>query len=241
MTWFDGDPVNLWRHPPREEGIRYLECFGGVDALLAHAARYRDEKADLRFAATLLGHAVAAQPEHAGARAALADVLQRLGFGAENATWRNFYLTGAMELRAAGAKKAKAPGAGVSRMAALSPHLSVEHWLDALCIQLNGLRAGTEAFEIEICVGERDRERETFRLMLSNGALHVRKQSRGAVGGAGLCLSLTKAELMDVLRGNLVVAKRVVTGGDLGLLKRLFELTSPEEEQVQGEARRSQL
>ena len=33
-------------------------------------------------------------------REALAGVYEQLGYGAENATWRNFYLTGALELAA---------------------------------------------------------------------------------------------------------------------------------------------
>ena len=40
-----------------------------------------------------------ADPDHDAARDLLADVLERLGYGAENATWRNGYLTGAQELR----------------------------------------------------------------------------------------------------------------------------------------------
>ena len=46
---------------------------------------------DLRFAAELLKHAVYADPGNRDATTALADVLERLGFGAENATWRGFY------------------------------------------------------------------------------------------------------------------------------------------------------
>ncbi len=53
----------------------------------------------LLWAATLLDHAVFADPEHAGASALHADTLEQLAYGSENATWRNFFLSGAMELR----------------------------------------------------------------------------------------------------------------------------------------------
>ncbi len=57
------------------------------------------EQGDLRFAAELASHAVFADLHDEPARALLDDVLTRLGYGAECATWRNNYLTGARELR----------------------------------------------------------------------------------------------------------------------------------------------
>ncbi|GAB3695423.1 alkyl sulfatase dimerization domain-containing protein [Nocardiopsis oceani] len=66
--------------------------------MLAKARAYADE-GDLRFAAQMLKHAVFAEPSNPDARELLASVYQRLGEGAENATWRNCYLTGASELR----------------------------------------------------------------------------------------------------------------------------------------------
>jgi alkyl sulfatase BDS1-like metallo-beta-lactamase superfamily hydrolase len=61
MGWFDGNPVNLWKHTPLEEGRRYIACMGGLDETVRKAVGFR-ESGDLRFAATLLGHAVAAEP-----------------------------------------------------------------------------------------------------------------------------------------------------------------------------------
>ena len=46
---------------------------------------------DFRWAATLLDHAVFADPDHAAARALHADTLEQLAYGSENATWRNFF------------------------------------------------------------------------------------------------------------------------------------------------------
>jgi alkyl sulfatase BDS1-like metallo-beta-lactamase superfamily hydrolase len=39
-----------------------------------------------------------ADPRNDDAKSALAEVYRRLGRGQENGTWRNFYLTGALEL-----------------------------------------------------------------------------------------------------------------------------------------------
>ena len=40
-----------------------------------------------------------ADPSNQKARELLADTYEQLGYQAENGTWRNFYLVGAMELR----------------------------------------------------------------------------------------------------------------------------------------------
>ena len=98
LGWFDGNPANLWQHPPVERGTRYVEAFGGADAVIAKAQGYIDD-GDLRFAAELLNHVVFADETNRAARELLAGVYDTLGFGAENGTWRNFYLQGAYELR----------------------------------------------------------------------------------------------------------------------------------------------
>jgi alkyl sulfatase BDS1-like metallo-beta-lactamase superfamily hydrolase len=98
LGWFDGNPAHLWQHPPQENAKRYVECLGGTGAVVAKAREYADN-GDLRFAAELLNHAVFASPGDTAAKDLLAQVYERLGFGAECGTWRNFYLTGAQELR----------------------------------------------------------------------------------------------------------------------------------------------
>jgi alkyl sulfatase BDS1-like metallo-beta-lactamase superfamily hydrolase len=88
LGWYDGNPAHLWQHPPEATAARYVEVIGGVNATVAKAKQYLDN-GDLRFAAELASHAVFAAPEDSAARELLASVLERLGYGAENATWRN--------------------------------------------------------------------------------------------------------------------------------------------------------
>ena len=61
LGWFDGNPASLWELPPVESARRYVDCIGGVDAVVAKAAEYLDD-GELRFAAQLLKHAVFATP-----------------------------------------------------------------------------------------------------------------------------------------------------------------------------------
>ena len=67
MGWFDGNPAHLWEHPPEEAARRYVDCLGGVDAVVSKGGQYTDS-GDLRFAAELLNHAVFADPEHDDAK-----------------------------------------------------------------------------------------------------------------------------------------------------------------------------
>lgn len=219
MTWFDGNPAHLWQHPPEEEGKRYVACFGGVGNVLRKASEFQ-EKGDLRFAATLLDHAHFAEPTPQ-VRAALAAVYEELGYGSENGTWRNYYLTRAQDLREG---RDQQQAARLADFPAVNPLLSVGEWLDCLSVRLDGPLAESENLTIDILVEDM---KEQWRISLSNGALTYRSQpeTKPFRGAAGLKLALTKHQLADVLRGgDLGGPLRAV--GDLSLLSKLLELLS---------------
>ncbi|WP_204249071.1 alkyl/aryl-sulfatase [Nocardia arizonensis] len=195
MGWFDGNPAHLWEHPPVETAKRYVADYGGADAVVARAREYADLD-DLRFAATLLNHAVFADPTHAEAKEVLANVYERLGQGAENGTWRNFYLTGAMELREGVIRKV-VDLTGAEMVAALTADMLA----DALAVRIDGPKAAGCAFTMDWRLTDEDR---TLRLTLSNGALTHRAATEHAplTGAADLTLTLTKPQLSGVLGGN---------------------------------------
>ncbi|KAL4803049.1 beta-lactamase-like protein [Aspergillus unguis] len=215
MTWFDGNSANLWKHPPEEEAKRYVDCIGGIDAVVTKALRYR-ELGDLRFAATLLDHALSVDPTPA-VKDALASVYEELGYGAENATWRNFYLTSAQDLR----ETERDPLGEMAAFPAINPSLSVGEWLDALSIRLNGLEAQADNLVIDILIAEQNCR---WRVTLANGALTYRSlpESRPFRGPADLSLTMSKAQLADVLRGDVRVVEAAAV--DWRPLLRLLEL-----------------
>ncbi|WCT14945.1 alkyl/aryl-sulfatase [Mucilaginibacter jinjuensis] len=96
--WFDGNPSNLNPLPPTEAGAKYVEMMGGADEVLTKAKKYY-EKGEYRWVAEVLKHLVYSDPKNQAARNLLADAYQQLGYIAESGPWRNFYLTGANELR----------------------------------------------------------------------------------------------------------------------------------------------
>ena len=61
MGWYDGNPANLWRHPPTAAGRRYVDYMGGADAVVARARASFDE-GDFRWVAEVLSHVVFADP-----------------------------------------------------------------------------------------------------------------------------------------------------------------------------------
>jgi alkyl sulfatase BDS1-like metallo-beta-lactamase superfamily hydrolase len=135
MGWFDGNPARLWPHPPAELVTRYVDALGGIDRVV-ELAQAAFDSGDYRWAATLLDQAVFTDAEHDAARSLYADTLEQLGYGAENGTWRNFFLSGTTELR-----EGNFGTPAVTAAPAIVAQLTPEQLLDSLAISVNGPRA----------------------------------------------------------------------------------------------------
>ncbi|MGW2303115.1 alkyl/aryl-sulfatase [Streptomyces sp. NPDC001809] len=220
LGWFDGNVAHLWEHPPVPLAQRYVESMGGPEPTLAKARAYIED-GDLRFAATLLNHLVFADPGNADAKQTLAGVYDTLGQGAENGTWRNFYLTSAMELR---------HGVNPIAIDTTNPEmvmaLTTDMLLDSVAIRIDGPRAWEENLTIDLVLTD---EQRRHRLTLHNGALTHRSTSAAGRPKTepGLTLTLTKTRLLGVLAGKGLDG--VAVDGDPGLLTRLFSyVTDPD-------------
>ncbi|WP_055598350.1 alkyl/aryl-sulfatase [Streptomyces aureus] len=221
LGWYDGNPAHLWEHPPAELGTRYVELAGGPSAALAKARTYAED-GDLRFAATLLNHLVFADPEDREAKETLAGVYETLGFGAENATWRNFYLRGAQELR---------EGVTGDMVDVTNPEmamaLTVPMLIDSIAITIDGPRAWDDELVIDLVVTEGPAGAGIrHRLTLKNGALTHRAITGTPRTPAGLTLTLAKAQLLGLLAGRTTEELGIGTEGDPSLLARLFSYRS---------------
>jgi alkyl sulfatase BDS1-like metallo-beta-lactamase superfamily hydrolase len=80
MGWFDANPAHPWEHPPAEEARRWVESLGGQAAVRARARHYSG-RGDLRFAVTLLNHAVFNDPGRHQGEAATRHALRPPGPG----------------------------------------------------------------------------------------------------------------------------------------------------------------
>jgi alkyl sulfatase BDS1-like metallo-beta-lactamase superfamily hydrolase len=96
--WWDAVPANYHQLPPEEASKKYVAAMGGAEQALT-TARQAFADGDYRWAATLFNHLVFADGANQVARQWLAATYEQLAFQAEAGTWRNIYLTGAMELR----------------------------------------------------------------------------------------------------------------------------------------------
>jgi alkyl sulfatase BDS1-like metallo-beta-lactamase superfamily hydrolase len=97
LGWFEGDPTFLDPMPEVERAQRYVEAMSGRDAVFARAQTAIDDKQHL-WAAELLTLLIRIDRNDAAAIALKAECLRQLGFAAPNATYRNWFLTSALEM-----------------------------------------------------------------------------------------------------------------------------------------------
>jgi alkyl sulfatase BDS1-like metallo-beta-lactamase superfamily hydrolase len=169
LGWFDGNPAHLWPHPPVESARRYVEFMGGAHAVLEKAQQYFDE-GDYRWVVEVVNHVVFAEPENERARYLQADALEQLGYQSESGPWRDFYLTGALELRSNGTALKGVRGNALGP--AMVRSMTVDLLIDLLGVRLNGPRAALLEFDVNLVISDRD---DAWTFGVRHGALHARR------------------------------------------------------------------
>lgn len=214
MGWFDGNPARLWPHPPEALAPRYVEAMGGIDRVVDLAQQAFDS-GDFRWAATLLDHAIFTDSEHDGARALHSDTLEQLAYGAENATWRNFFLSGAMELR-----KGNVGTSGQVASPALLSQLTPEQIFDGLAIRVNGPRGWDLDIAIDVTL---DDSAVSYRLTLRNGVLVHREAAPDPATATVTVKLASKVRLLAVATGDFT-SPGLELSGDRGALQALLDV-----------------
>jgi alkyl sulfatase BDS1-like metallo-beta-lactamase superfamily hydrolase len=203
LGFFDGNPATLHPHPPVEAARRYVAYMGGADAILERA--WADHEAgDDRWVAEVVKHVVFADPDNAAARELLADALTQLGYRAESGPWRNFYLTGAKELRE-GVVVLPTPTTASPDIVAAMPTSLI---LDYLSIRLRHPDAAALAGTVLLTLTDVD---ERHLLEVSNGVLHNRAVSAHEEVDAEATVTTTRRWLDGLLAAQDPVA--VLSGG----------------------------
>ncbi len=178
--WFSGNPAELHELPPAEEGAKFVEYAGGADAVI-EKARADYDAGNYRWAATALNHVVFADGDNQAAKTLLADTYTQLGYQAESGPWRNFYLTGAQELRN-GVIGGPAPSTGSADMIRGLP---IEKYLDYLAMRLNHPKAADADIKLNFelpDVGER------FLVEIGNGVMNYTMGIQDDEAGASVTL-----------------------------------------------------
>ncbi len=217
LSWYDGNPANLHKHPPVEAGKRYVELAGGADALLEKARRAFDA-GDYRWVAELVNHLVFADPTNAAARELQADTLEQLGYQAESSTFRNAYLNGAQELRQGPPTLLGGAGRGKGLLRAMS----VEQVFDAIAVRLKSEEVGGQRLFVNWTFTDLD---EKWVLGLSNRTLfHVqgRHDERAAVTVTLSRLTLVAVVTQETTFMDEIQAGNITLDGDPAALLTIF-------------------
>ena len=220
LGWYDGNPANLWPHPPVEAARRYVEAMGGADGAVQVARRAYDD-GDYRWVAEVCKHILFADDTNADARTLQADALEQIGFGAENGTWRTAFLAGAKELREGSF------GTPISGPADLLNALTVPQIFDSIAIRIDGPRAWDEYVAITWVITDVD---TTYGVELRNGILVHRPIT--APLPSSTTFTLTRPALVGLVTGSLDLPAALADGtvtvaGDPTVLGRLVGLLAP--------------
>jgi alkyl sulfatase BDS1-like metallo-beta-lactamase superfamily hydrolase len=219
LGWFDGNPSTLHPLPPVESSERYVDYMGGADAVIERA-RADVAAGEYRWVAQVLNHVVFADPSNTEARELLADVLTQLGYQTENGVWRNFYLTGAQELRNG--------VLDLGRGNAVNPHtlaaMPVEMLIDYLAVRLDGPAAAGRHLVIDLALSDLEHR---LSIVVRRSVLHCVVDRSGEP--AGVTLSTDSDTFKSLVIGSTTLAAeieggRLRTEGDPAVLDELLGL-----------------
>jgi alkyl sulfatase BDS1-like metallo-beta-lactamase superfamily hydrolase len=216
---FDGDPVNLDPLPRNELAQRTVAAMGGAKKVMKLAAKAADA-GDERWAATLLGHVVRADPANQAAKDALADRYDQLAYRAEASPWRDFYLSGALELRK-GIQPAVAPGSN-----AIAANLQVAQLLDTMSVRVKPEAALGKPFTVAFEIPDMQ---ERHLVSIGNG---VMLHEMGVSDAADATLIVPRLALIAMIGGqvkalDLMQAGTLKIAGDPAVLQRFLTLFQP--------------
>jgi alkyl sulfatase BDS1-like metallo-beta-lactamase superfamily hydrolase len=169
-----------------------------------------------------VNHVVFADPSNMAARELLAETYTQMGYSQENATWRNFFLTGAQELR--GIEVAGPTG---QNALALMSHISVTQVFDAVAIRIDGMKAAGLRFAINWTIAETG---ERHLLRMENGVLS--NAANRHADDAVLSVTVPRSQLLLLVIGLVTLESLVEQGiataeGDLGRLDSIRALLDP--------------
>ncbi|MTE14429.1 alkyl/aryl-sulfatase [Nocardia aurantiaca] len=218
MGWFDGNPAHLWEHPPVDSGKRHVDAMGGASGVLKVARRaYSD--GDYRWCVQVLNYLIFADPGNEKAKMLQASAFEQLAYGSENATWRNFFLSGAYELRnGTFGTPTKANSADMISA------LSVDQVFDSAAFRINGPKAWDVHLVNDWIIPE---ENKTYRTELHNGVLIHYVVPAGFKGPApDATFTLSRLELIAIMTGAKAIVNEIQSGavkvtGDPTKLKQL--------------------
>ncbi|WP_444922486.1 alkyl/aryl-sulfatase [Microbulbifer sp. CnH-101-G] len=217
LGFFDGNPARLYPMPPTAAGKKYVQYMGGAANIIKQAKRDY-EAGEYRWVAEVLDKLVSAEPNNRAARDLLANALEQMGYQQENGTWRNFFLSGAKELRH-GIERFPVPLTASADTIRSMPTVLI---FDYLGIRLNGPKATGKQIAINITLPDVE---EKYSLVLENAVLNY-----GApVEKPQSTVTINRIDLNDIILGTSTIQEKMDSNalkidGDRDQLRVLLSL-----------------
>ncbi len=216
MGWYDANPVNLNPLTPVESAVKWQEYLqlGSIDEVLRQAKKDFDN-GEYQWVAEVTNTIIFADPTNQAARYLCADALEQLGYQSESGTWRNAYLSGAMELRGG---NSDSNANRVTNSGDLTKNMTTSMLLDYMGILLDKHAMSDENFAINITVTDTN---EQYLVRIQGGVLL--KFANGSADDAKVSITATKAGLSAILSGSsetFLQAARVE--GDTAYMEKLI-------------------
>ena len=189
LGWFNGNPATLNELPPVDAAKKYVDYMGGADAIM-QKAKTDYAQGNYRWVAQVTNNIVFADPSNREARNLEADALEQMGYQAESGPWRNFYLTGAQELRNGVVKGATPNTASPDTVKAMSP----EMFFDYLAVHINGEKAANAQAVFNVDLGA---DGGKYKLELENGVLNHSADAQAS--NADASITLNRATLNKII------------------------------------------
>ncbi|MGG0175946.1 alkyl/aryl-sulfatase [Gottfriedia acidiceleris] len=204
LGFFSGNPSDLDPLPQDETGAKYVQYMGGEKNVLKKA-KVDYKNGEYRWVAQVLKNVVMTNPENKEAKKLLANTYEQLGYQAESAAWRNFYLTGAKELRNGVVKDNSKEPPTVNLKTVLN--MPVNDFLNYISIKLNGPKAEGKNFAFNVDFTDL---KTNYSLDIRNSVLHYHQDTVAQNPDATILVD--KATFYLVFLGKLDLGKAIANG-----------------------------
>jgi len=202
LGYFDGNPSHLDPLPPADVATRYVAAIGGAEAVMA-VGQAAFDSGDYRWGAEVMNHLVFAEPDNQPAKNLLANILEQLGYQAESGPWRNFYLTGALELRNG---IAKLPAPETSSIGILE-QMDLMMIFDMMAIQLDPEKAAGKELTLHWVFPDTG---ERYVVFLENSVINA--WPNASVSAPDVRITVNRSTLNKVLSQQLAVPDGLKSG-----------------------------
>lgn len=218
LGWFDGNPAHLNPLPPVSTSKNMVQYMGGAQAAI-EKARKDFATGQYRWVAQAMNYVVFADPHNKDARNLGADALEQLGYQSESGPWRNFYLTGAQELRDGVVKHAAPETASPDIVAAMD----LNSLFDFLAVHLNGPKANGRTIKMQFNFPDIDRK---YYVLINNSVLNY--YPNRIEPNADVTVSIDRKLIDKIVLGKTDFVKEVESGAVKvgGDLKKLAEFST---------------